>query len=282
MGFFFGCMETKIAIQGIKGSFHHQVAQQYFEQIDGLDECMSFDDLVNSLINNRSQKGVMALENSIAGSIIPNYALIDRNNLHIIGEHYLDIHMNLMVLKGQKIEDIKEVHSHPIALLQCAVFFGQYPHIKLVESGDTAETARRIQEQQLKGIGAVAAPIAADLYDLEILAAGIHTVQSNKTRFVIVKTTNKEWPKETINKASIKFELDDTPGSLATVLNVMNNCKLNLTKIQSMPIIDRPFQYSFFVDVIFEKYKHYEKAKNILALMTTHFKVLGEYKRGEQ
>jgi len=275
-------METKIAIQGIKGSFHHQVAQQYFEQVDGLDECMSFDDLVKSLINNRSQKVVMALENSIAGSIIPNYALIDCNNLHIIGEHYLDIHMNLMVLKGQKIEDIKEVHSHPIALLQCAVFFSQYPHIKLVESGDTAETARRIQEQQLKGIGAVAAPIAADLYDLEILAAGIHTVQSNKTRFVIVKTTNKEWPKETINKASIKFELDDTPGSLATVLNVMNNCKLNLTKIQSMPIIDRPFQYSFFVDVIFKKYKHYEKAKNILALMTTHFKVLGEYQKGKQ
>lgn len=282
MGFFFDPMETKIAIQGIKGSFHHQVAQQYFENVDGLDECMSFDDLVKSLVDNRSQKGVMALENSIAGSIIPNYALIDRHDLHIIGEHYLDIHMNLMVLKGQTIEDITEVHSHPIALLQCAVFFSQYPHIKLVESGDTAETARRIKEQKLKGIGAVAAPIAAELYDLEILAAGIHTVQSNKTRFVIVKTTNKEWPKEAINKASVKFELDDTLGSLATVLNVMNNCKLNLTKIQSMPIIDRPFQYSFFVDVIFEKYKHYEKAKNILALMTTHFKVLGEYKRGEK
>ncbi|WP_284652866.1 prephenate dehydratase [Flavobacterium terrisoli] len=273
-------METKIAIQGIKGSFHHQVAQEYFQQEHALDECMSFDDLVKSLVNNQAHKGVMALENSIAGSIIPNYALIDRNNLHIIGEHYLDIHMNLMVLKGQKIEDIKEVHSHPIALLQCAVFFSQYPHIKLVESGDTAETARRIQEQKLIGIGAVAAPIAAKLYDLEILAAGIHTIQSNKTRFVIVKTTNKEWPKDEINKASIKFELDDTAGSLATVLNVMNNCKLNLTKIQSMPIIETPFQYSFFVDVIFEKYKHYEKAKNILALMTTHFKVLGEYKNG--
>lgn len=275
-------MEEKIAIQGIKGSFHHQVAQEYFGALNHLDECMSFDALVKSLVTNQTHKGVMALENSIAGSIIPNYALIDRNNLHIIGEHYLDIHMNLMVLKGQKIEDIYEVHSHPIALLQCAVFFSQYPHIKLVESGDTAETARRIQEQQLKGIGAVAAPIAAALYDLEILAAGIHTIQSNKTRFVIVKTTNKEWPKEAINKASIKFELDDTPGSLATVLNVMNNCKLNLTKIQSMPIIERPFQYSFFVDVIFDKYKHYEKAKNILALMTTHFKVLGEYKKGEQ
>ena len=280
-GFFFA-METKIAIQGIKGSFHHQVAQEYFGQEHDLDECMSFTALVKSLLENKAQKGVMALENSIAGSIIPNYALIDRNNLHIIGEHYLDIHMNLMALKGQKIEDINEVHSHPMALLQCADFFLQYPNIKLVESGDTAESARRIHEQKLTGVAAIASPIAAKMYDLEILSAGIHTIQSNKTRFVIVKTTNKELPKEEINKASIKFELDDTPGSLATILNVMNNSKLNLTKIQSMPIIETPFQYSFFVDVIFEKYKHFEKAKKILELMTTHFKVLGEYKSGKQ
>ena len=275
-------METKIAIQGIKGSFHHQVAQEFFKNSVGLDECMSFENLVSSLKENKTQKGIMALENSIAGSIIPNYALIDNNDLHIIGEHYLDIHMNLMVLKGQKIEDIKEVHSHPIALLQCAVFFKQYPHIKLVESGDTAETAMRIKTENLFGIGAVASPIAAKMYDLDIIASGIHTVKSNKTRFVIVKTQNKEIPKEEINKASIKFELDDTPGNLATVLNVMNNCKLNLTKIQSMPIIETPFQYSFFVDIVFAKYKHYEKAKKILELMTTHFKVLGEYKKGEQ
>ncbi len=269
---------TKIAIQGIKGSFHHQVAQEYFNENLSLDECMSFEILVKSLIENKSQKAIMALENSIAGSIIPNYALIDTNNLHIIGEYVLDIHMNLMALPGQKIEDIKEVHSHPIALLQCANFFKQYPHIMLVESGDTAETSRRIQEQQLKGIAAVASPIAAKMYDLEILAAGIHTVKSNKTRFVILKKENKILPEAEINKASIKFELDDTPGNLATVLNVMNNCKLNLTKIQSMPIIETPFQYSFFVDVVFEKYKHYKKAKGILELMTTHFKVLGEYK----
>lgn len=274
-------METKIAIQGIQGSFHHQVAQEYFNENFPLDECMSFEILVKSLMENKSQKGIMALENSIAGSIIPNYALIDNNNLHIIGEHYLDIHMNLMAIKGQKMEDIREVHSHPIALLQCAVFFANYPHIKLIESGDTAETARRIQENNLMGIAAVASPIASKMYGLQILAAGIHTIKSNKTRFVIVKTQNKELPKEEINKASIKFELDDTPGSLATVLNVMNNCKLNLTKIQSMPIIETPFQYSFFVDVVFEKYKHYEKAKNILQLMTTHFKVLGEYKNGK-
>jgi len=275
-------METKIAIQGIKGSFHHQVANEYFSESLELDECMSFDSLVQSLVGNKTQKAVMALENSIAGSIIPNYALIDRNNLHIIGEYYLDIHMNLMVLPGQKIEDINEVHSHPIALLQCGEFFKKYPHIKLVESGDTAETAQRIQENQLKNIAAVASPIAAEMFGLDILASGIHTIKSNKTRFVILKTQNKVLPKEEINKASIKFELDDTPGSLATILNVMNNCKLNLTKIQSMPIIESPFQYSFFVDVVFEKYKHYEKAKSILELMTTHFKVLGEYKNGRK
>ena len=190
--------------------------------------------------------------------------------------------MNLMAIHGQDIAAIKEVHSHPIALLQCAVFFKQYPHIKLVESGDTAETAQRIQLEKLNGIAAVASPIAAKLYDLEILASGIHTFKSNKTRFVILQNTVQNIAKDAINKASLKFELDDTAGSLATVLNVMNNCKLNLTKIQSMPIIETPFQYSFFVDVTFEKYKHYEKAKKILELMTTHFKVLGEYKKGIQ
>jgi len=273
-------METKIAIQGIKGSFHHQVAGTWFGPDAALDECMSFPALVQSLTEKRSALGIMALENSIAGSIIPNYALIDHNNLHIIGEHYLNIHMNLMALTGQSIEDLTEVHSHPMALLQCSEFFRQYPHIKLVESVDTAETAQRIHNNNIKGLGAVGSPIAAEMFGLSILAAGIHNIKNNQTRFVIVKTENKAIPKEEINKASIKFELDDTPGSLATVLNVMNNSKLNLTKIQSMPIAETPFKYSFFVDVTFEKYKHYEKAKAIIELMTTHFKVLGEYKKG--
>lgn len=273
-------METKIAIQGIKGSFHHQVAGEYFGNDTQLEECMSFPILVQSLLQSRTGLGIMALENSIAGSIIPNYALIDHNNLHIIGEHYLNIHMNLMALEGQTIEDITEVHSHPMALLQCSDFFARYPHIKLVESVDTAETAQRIHNNKIKGMGAVGSPIAADMFGLPILAAGIHNIKNNQTRFVILKTVNKAIPKEDINKASIKFELDDTPGSLATLLNVMNNCKLNLTKIQSMPIAETPFKYSFFVDVTFEKYKHYEKAKAILELMTTRFKVLGEYKKG--
>lgn len=272
-------MNLKIAIQGIQGSFHHQVAHQYFDANVQLHECSSFREVVMSLKSNESDKAVMAIENSIAGAILPNYALIDKNELHIIGEFYLDIDMNLMVFPSQKMEDITEVHSHPIALLQCADFFSQYPHIKLVESSDTAITAKRIQEGSIKNIGALASPVAAKTYNLEIIAKSVHTVKSNKTRFVILKNTSKEIPKELINKASIKFELEDNPGALATVLNVLNNSKLNLTKIQSLPVIETPFTYAFFVDVVFEKHKNFENATKILQLMTTHFKVLGEYQR---
>ena len=278
MGFFFDYMETKIAIQGIKGSFHHQVAQEYFHQNVAVNECLSFDALVDSLLNDKSQLAVMAIENSIAGSIIPNYALIDKNELHIIGEYYLDIIQNLMVLNGQKLSEIQEVHSHPMALLQCMEFLKKHPKIKLVEDKDTAETARRIHQKQLKGIAAIGSKAPASMYDLTIIAPEIQTVNNNMTRFFIISKEANVLPKEEINKASLKFELDDTPGSLATVLNVMTNCKLNLTKIQSMPIMETPFQYSFFVDVVFEKYKHYEKAMKVLAIMTSHFKVLGEYR----
>lgn len=278
MGFFFDYMETKIAIQGIKGSFHHQVAQEYFHQNVAVNECLSFDALVDSLLNDKSQLAVMAIENSIAGSIIPNYALIDKNELHIIGEYYLDIIQNLMVLNGQKLSEIQEVHSHPMALLQCMEFLKKHPKIKLVEDKDTAETAKRIYQKELKGIAAIGSKAAASMYDLTIIAPEIQTVNNNMTRFFIISKEANVLPKEEINKASLKFELDDTPGSLATVLNVMTNCKLNLTKIQSMPIMETPFQYSFFVDVVFEKYKHYEKAMKVLAIMTSHFKVLGEYR----
>ncbi len=282
MGFFFDYMETKIAIQGIKGSFHHQVAQEYFHQNIAVNECLSFDALVDSLLNDKSQLAVMAIENSIAGSIIPNYALIDKNELHIIGEYYLDIIQNLMVLNGQELSEIQEVHSHPMALLQCMEFLKKHPKIKLVEDKDTAETAKRIHQKELKGIAAIGSKAAASMYDLIIIAPEIQTVNNNMTRFFIISKEANVLPKEEINKASLKFELDDTPGSLATVLNVMTNCKLNLTKIQSMPIMETPFQYSFFVDVVFEKYKHYEKAMKVLAIMTSHFKVLGEYRNRKQ
>jgi prephenate dehydratase len=271
-------MTTKIAIQGIKGSFHHQVVKEYFSENVEIDECLSFEELIDSLLSGKSDQAVMAIENSIAGPIIPNYALIDKNNLHIIGEHYLSIHQNLMTLKGQKMEDIKEVHSHPMALLQCMDFLKQYPNIKLVEDKDTAETARRIQEKQLTGIAAIASKTASEMYDLEIIAPEIQTIKNNMTRFVIIKKQNSFLPENEINRASIKFELDHKRGSLAAVLNVMSDCKLNLTKIQSLPKIETPWKYSFFVDVTFEKYEDFAKAKSLLNIMAEYLKVLGEYK----
>ncbi|WP_016988628.1 prephenate dehydratase [Flavobacterium sp. ACAM 123] len=271
-------MNAKIAIQGIKGSFHHQVAQEYYEHSVVVDECLSFEEVVDSLLSGVAEQAVMAIENSIAGPIIPNYALIDKHNLHIIGEHYLRIHQNLMALKGQTIEDIVEVHSHPMALLQCMDFFKKYPKIKLVEDKDTAETARRIQDEQLKGIAAIASVTASEMYDLEILAPEIQTIKNNMTRFVIIKKENSFLAEEDINRASLKFELDHKRGSLAAVLNVMSDCKMNLTKIQSLPKIETPWKYSFFVDVTFEKYADYAKTKALLEIMAEYFKVLGEYK----
>jgi prephenate dehydratase len=225
-----------------------------------------------------ADKGVMAIENSIAGSILPNYALVYQNNLHIIGEHYLNIHHNLMALSGQGIKDIAEVHSHPMALLQCKEYFKTQPHIKLVEDADTAETARRIHSGELRGIAAIAPKMAAELYGLEIIAPEIQTIHNNATRFIILKKQNKELPREEINKASVRFITDHKRGSLATVLNVMSDCNLNLTKIQSLPIIETPWKYAFFVDVTFENHRQFEKAKALLSIMLEDFKVLGEYK----
>ncbi len=270
--------KLRIAIQGIKGSNHHQVAKEYFGDDIELVECMSFDQLVDRLLDHSADKGVMAIENSIAGSIIPNYALINHNNLHIIGEHYLNIHHHLMALKGQQLSDIQEVHSHPMALLQCKEFFRDWPQIKLVEDVDTAETARRIQQRQLTQIAAIAPKVAADLYGLDIVAPEIQTIKNNATRFIIVKTKNKDIPKAEINKASVRFVTDHKRGSLATILNVMSDCLLNLTKIQSLPIIETPWKYAFFVDVTFEKYDNFVKAKSLLNIMSEDFKVLGEYK----
>jgi prephenate dehydratase len=273
-------MEGKVAIQGIKGSFHHQVASEYFGEYVNVCECLSFDKLADNLKQKNAHIGVMAIENSIAGSIIPNYAIIDSNNLCIIGEYYLNIHHNLMALPGQSIADIKEVHSHPMALLQCKDFFRKYSHIKLVEDVDTAETAQRIQDKKLKNIAAIASNVAAKLYKLDILFPEIQSIKNNVTRFVIVKTNNSIIPEEEINKASLKFQLDHKRGSLAAVLNALSDCRLSLTKIQSLPKIDTPWKYSFFVDVTFQSYAHFQKAKAIINIMADHFKVLGEYKNG--
>ena len=199
-------MIKTVAIQGVKGSFHHIVSQQFFENAVNSIDCLTFDRVVDSLITEECDAAIMALENSIAGSIIPNYALIDKYDLHVVGEHYLDIQHNLMALPGQSMRDIKEVYSHPMALLQCKEFFKEHPHIKLVEDKDTAEVAQRIHENQIEGIAAIASVTAAEIFELNILAHSIQTIKHNETRFVIVKRTNSEVPENEINKASVKFE----------------------------------------------------------------------------
>lgn len=272
-------MNKIIAIQGAQGSNHHKVAQDFYGENIPLKECMSFDILVDSLLDKTAHIGIMALENTIAGSIIPNYALIDKNNLQIVGEEYLNIHHHLMALKGQQIDDIQEVWSHPMALLQCKEFFKKYPHIRMIEDVDTAEVAKRIAQQQLKGIAAIAPKIAAEIFGLDILADDIQTIKDNATRFVIVQTDEPAID-ETCNKASIKFQLSHKRGSLAAILNAMSDCKMNLTKIQSLPVIETPWKYSFFVDVTFEDYKDYQKAISLIAIMAENFKVLGVYKNG--
>lgn len=273
-------MKPIIAIQGAEGSNHHKVARNFYGTSIELKECMSFDVLVDSLLSKKATLGVMALENTIAGSIIPNYALIDKHNLYIIGEKYLNIHHHLMALEGQNIEDIKEVCSHPMALLQCKEFFKKHPHIKLVEDVDTAEVARRIAQDQLKGIAAIAPKIAAEIFGLTVIEDEIQTIKDNATRFVIVQTEKPIIEAENINKASIKFQLDHKRGSLAAILNAISDCKMNLTKIQSLPVIETPWKYSFFVDVTFQEYAAYQKAIAIIKIMAEEFKILGIYKNG--
>jgi prephenate dehydratase len=268
---------TNVAIQGVKGSFHHAVAQSYYGEHFSLLECETFDATVKALLDDSAEQAVMAIENSIAGSIIPNYALIDQNNLQIVGEYSLSIHHNLMVLPGQTFADLKEVHSHPMALLQCKEFFKDYLHIRLVEAEDTSDEARRISENTISGIAAIASKEAAALYGLSILAPSIQTIKNNVTRFVIIQKKGALVPQKNINKAAIKFTLDHQRGSLAAVLNVMSDCQLNLTKIQSLPVIETPGKYAFFVDVTFDEFEFYDKARKLITIMASQFKILGEY-----
>ena len=268
----------KIAIQGIKGSYHHIVAKKYFGVNNDMDECMTFMEIPDKVVSGSVDAAVMAIENSIAGAILPNYALLDEANVHIVGEFYLPIHHNLMALKGQSISDIREVYSHPMALLQCRKFFRKHPHINLIEDRDTADVAKRIQDNKLIGVAAIASSLASEIYDLEILASEIQTVKDNHTRFVIVEKRGNdiiEFP----TKASIKFVLKDESGSLGEVLMELAKHKVNLSKIQSLPIIHKPWEYAFFADLVFSDYVEYKNAISDIRKKVSSCKILGEYKK---
>lgn len=271
----------KIAIQGIKGSFHHEVASQYFGEEIELTECRSFTQIPELLNSDKVEFAVMAIENSLAGAILPNYALIDDFSLQIQGEVHIPIHHHLMALEGQMLNDIKEVWSHPMALLQCRDFFRKHPNIKLIEATDTARAAMNISNKKLKGIAAVASKKASNIYNLSIIEDKIQTREHNYTRFFILTKQQNTSALAKKNKASLKFITKHQTGSLADVLQIFSKNNISLTKIQSMPIIDQPWQYAFFTDVIFEDYETYQKSLGEVASKVNSLKVLGEYKKSK-
>ncbi len=274
-------MKKKVAIQGFRASFHEIAAQKYFNQDIDLEMCDTFKKQFNLLDSNMVDYAVVAIENTVAGTLIPNYALLRESDSKVIGEVYLQIQQNLMCLPNQTINDLKEVHSHPMAILQCQEFFNDYPDIKLIESADTALSAERIREHNLKGIGAIASLRAAQIFSLELLNKGIETNKKNFTRFLIIQKNNDKLVINP-NKASICFHLSHKTGSLAQVLMSLSNNKINLTKIQSLPLIGREWEYFFHLDIEFLDYSEYLNAMEEIKPDIHEFKILGEYRQGEK
>ncbi|PID68551.1 MAG: prephenate dehydratase [Flavobacteriales bacterium] len=273
----------KIAIQGILGSFHHLVANQYFGKEMDYVSCDFFHEMPVLLTEDKVDAVVMAIENTLAGSILPNYALINEYDLKIQGEVHIPIHHHLLAVKGQKFEDIKEVRSHPMAILQCKQFFRKHSNIRLVEETDTALVAKQISEEKITGVAAIASKIAAKIYGLEVIESGIQTRKENYTRFFILKKNNGSLILDkNLNKASIRFVTHHKTGSLAEVLNVFADFDMNLSKIQSLPIIDQPWNYAFFADIIFKDYNCYQEAIAAVEKKVSEIKILGEYQKSKR
>jgi prephenate dehydratase len=273
----------RIAIQGGYGAFHEIAAIHYFENEDiEIVPNNTFKDLFSALKQGLVDFGITAIENSLAGSILPNYTLLLESNMKIIGEIYLRIKQNLVALPGQSIYDIKEIYSHPMALLQCQKFFEEYPHIKLIDSIDTALSAKDIRDKNLSGVGAISSILAADKYDLEILAASIETNKKNYTRFLILEGKNGEIKANNkVNKSSITFALAHKIGCLSKVLSILSYYEINLTKVQSMPIIGKEWEYQFYVDLEIEDYMLYKQAVEAIKPFTSNLQILGEYMKGK-
>lgn len=271
--------KTRVAIQGIATSFHEVAALSYFDADIETVECLSFHDLCESLNDGTSDYAVMAIENSIAGSILPNYFLLQTYHFSIIGELYLPIHMHLLTLPGVKLEDIKSIESHPMAIRQCSEFIHTLNGVEIRESDDTALSAKRVKELKLKDTAAIANEFAAKKFGLQILEKGIETHKKNFTRFlVLTKRSNGQLDS---NKASLSFEVANEVGSLAEALMTFKNYEINLTKIQSIPIIGKPSEYSIHIDVEWKRRKNYDEAMRSVLRQVKNLNVLGEYKKAK-
>lgn len=273
-------MNTKVTIQGYEGSFHQVAAQLYHGKNVQVIPCATFRDVVKTGSNKKESAGaVMAIENSIAGSILPNYNLLQKSNLRITGEIYLQIRQNLLVNRGVRLEEIKEVHSHTMALQQCYEFLDKYKW-KLVETDDTALSAKHIHQHKSKHIAAIASKLAADLYNLEVLAPNIHTMKNNYTRFLMLQRDDMAQPVEGADKASVTFHTDHSKGSLAKVLTKIAEGGINLSKLQSFPIPGSDFKYAFHADMEFDSIGRFENVIEIIKQLTESIKIYGVYKRG--
>lgn len=275
-------ISKRIAIQGGYGAFHEIAANKYFkgETIEVVPR-NTFKDLFTALKEGKVNYGITAIENSLAGSILPNYNLLRESNMKIIGEIYLRIKQNLVALPGQKLGDIKEVFSHPMAILQCQAFFDDYPEIKLIDSLDTALSAKKIADEQLYGIAAIASDLAANKFNLEIVAEEIETNKMNYTRFLILHDRNgSSFNDCKVNKSSLSFALAHKYGCLSKILSIISFHEINLTKIQSMPIIGKDWEYQFYIDLEINNYERYKQALEAIGPFTTDLHILGEYYSG--
>jgi prephenate dehydratase len=270
----------KVSIQGETGCFHEVAARQYFNY-DNIEivPCSTFDLTLGCVLTGKADYAVMAIENARSGSILQNYTLIRESGMKMLGEHNLRIIQNLMALPGQTISGIHEVRSHPIALAQCMDFLKQFPDLILIESDDTAGSAKQISENKLKGIAAIASSVAARIYGLEIIAPGIETYKQNYTRFLVVGP--EEMGNKKGNKVSICFSTGHKPGSLARVLVKLAEMEINLSKIQSVPRLSGEWQYMFYCDLELPKDTNSDVIKRVLRDHTSDLEILGVYYKGD-
>lgn len=271
----------RISIQGYEGSFHQVAARQFFGKHVEVIPCATFREVVKIASSKQeSEGGIMAIENSIAGSILPNYNLLQKSSLKITGELYLHIKQQLLVNPGVKIDDIREVHSHPMAIQQCLEYLDKY-NWKLIETEDTALSAKHVHQHRSKHIAAIASKLAAELFQLEILAPNIHTMKNNYTRFLVLQRDDKSLVTTDADKASINFHTDHSRGSLARVLTRIAEGGINLSKLQSFPIPGSDFKYSFHADMEFDSIGQFEKVVDEIKPHTDSLKILGVYKKGK-
>lgn len=273
-------MVQKIAIQGVEGAFHHIAAKAYFNQPFEIICCNTFAEVFDTIEKEENTLGLVAIENTIAGSLLPNYELLRKSKTQIIGEHKLHIEHSLMCLPEDSLESIQEVNSHPVALMQCQDYLRKHPHLKMVESFDTAGAAQMIKHQNLKGHACICHRDVAKLYNLKLLATAIEDNKHNFTRFLVLapqEKANLYNQPEKNNKSSLVFSLHHSEGSLSQVLSVFSFYALNLTKIQSLPIIGREWEYLFYVDITFDNYQRFLLCIEAVKPLVYEINCLGVY-----